>query len=255
MSLSNAKVQLTKNFSVVLLLLALFLSLAGAWSIIRLNRTIVDAVPVAVAKVDIEPHTVITPDMLEMQEIARKLAKKGMLAGIEAAAGKINRTYIPAGTPLYAQQLSLPGDNTLATNLTDHNIPELRAKSIPVDPLFGLNGRVKPGDRVDLIGAMRVPLKGQQTLIAHTFAKNIEVLEIMGDQASMKGIIVAVDPQQAQDMDFVSRNGGTIGISLRPYKSSDTETLPTTPESFVQKFIEAPRGSSSTGVERGGSTD
>jgi len=249
MSLSSAKAQLTKNFSAVLLLLALILSLAGAWSIISINRTIVDAVPVVTAKVEIEPHTVITPDMLEVQEIARKLARKGMMVELNAVSGKINRTFIPAGTPIYTQQLALPGDNTLATNLTEHEIPELRAKSIPVDPLFGLNGRIKPGDRVDLIGAMRVPLKGQQTFIAQTFAKDVEVLEIMGESEDMEGIIVAVDPQQAQDMDFVSRNGGTIGISLRPYISSDTETLPTTPESFVQKFIEAPRENT---IETGG---
>jgi len=191
-----------------------------------------------VAKVDIQPHTKITAEMVDVQQYARGLVKKGMLGKPQGVTGSINRTYIPAGTPIYSQQLAMPGDNTLTTQLSEMNIPEYRAKSLPVDAIFGLNGRLSPGDRVDLIGAMRVPLQGQQTLIAHTFAKNVEIIELMGDPPDMRGIIVAVNPQQAQDMDFVINNGGKVGIALRPYEAADMVTEPTTPESFMAKLFE-----------------
>jgi len=237
MSISAIKIRIAKNSSIVLLLVSVVLAAAAAWSIIKINSTVVSAVPVVVAKVNIEPHTVISTDMLEIQEYAFRLAKKGMFAKTENVVGKVNRTYIPAGTPVYIQQLATAGDNTLTTALSELKNPEYRAKSIPVEPIFGLDGRLKPGDRVDLIGAMRLPLKGQQTVVAQTFAKDVLVLEVMGDGGSMRGIIVAVTPQQAQEMDFVSRNGGHIGISLRPYQSGDTYTVPTTPESFMEKFL------------------
>lgn len=238
MSTVSAVATITKKSSAVLLVLAVALSAIGAYGIVRMNRAMVQSLPVVVAKMDIEPHTKITPDMLEVQEYARGLIRKGMFANPQAVVGRINRSYVPAGTPVYSQQLSLPGDNTLTTQLSEMKRPEYRAKSLPVDAIFGLNGRLKPGDRVDLIGAMRVPYKGQQTLIAHTFAKNVEVIELMGDPANMRGIIVAVNPQQAQDMDFVINNGGKVGIALRPYEATDVVTEPTTPESFMARLIE-----------------
>jgi pilus assembly protein CpaB len=239
LSSTGAIAAITKKSSAVLLVLAVVLSAVGSFGIIRGNRAMVRSLPVVIAKVDIEPHTRITADMLDVQEYARGLIKKGMLSDTQGAADRINRTYIPAGTPVYTQQLALPGDNTLTTQLSEMGKPEFRAKSLPVEPIFGLNGRLKPGDRVDLIGAMRVPLKGQQTLISHTFAKNVEIIELMGDAVNMRGITVAVNPQQAQDMDFVINNGGKVGIALRPYDAADVVTDPTTPESFMAKLFVA----------------
>lgn len=250
MSSVSAVAAITKKSSAVLLVLAVVLSAAGAFGIIRVNRAMVQSLPVVVARVDIQPHTRVTPEMVEVQQYARGLIKKGMLGDPQGAVGRINRTYIPAGTPVYSQQLAMPGDNTLTTQLSEMKRPEYRAKSLPVDAIFGLNGRLSPGDRVDLIGAMRVPLKGQQTLIAHTFAKNVEIIELMGDPANMRGIIVAVTPQQAQDMDFVINNGGKVGIALRPYEAADMVTEPTTPESFMAKLFESSEQSQTTPAQK-----
>lgn len=239
MSTVSTVAAITKKSSAMLLVLAVVLSAAGAFGIIKVNRAMTQSLPVVVTRVDIQPHTKITPEMVEVQQYAQGLIKPGMFGDPQGAVERINRTYIPAGTPIYSQQLALPGDNTLTTQLSEMEKPEYRAKSLPVDAIFGLDGRLSPGDRVDLIGAMRVPLKGQQTLISHTFAKNVEIINLMGDPANMRGIIIAVNAQQAQDMDFVINNGGKVGIALRPYEATDMVTEPTTPESFMAKLFEA----------------
>ena len=236
MSISTA-VTMTRKSSAIMLIFAIVLSAIGSFGLIKLNRTMVGAVPVVVATTDILPHTEINPDMIIVQEYASGLAKKGMLADSSAVAHRITRGYIPAGTPVYTQQLAEPGDNTLTTQLSDLKKPEFRAKSLPVEAIYGLNGRLAPGDRVDLVGAMTAPINGQQTKLAHTFAKNVEILEVIGTAEAMRGIIVAVNSQQTQDMDFVTNNGGKIGIALRPYNATDIVTEPTTPETFMAKLF------------------
>jgi len=220
-----------------MLIFAVLLAAVGAYGLIKMNRAMVGAVPVVVANTHILPHTKITPDMLEVQEYARGLVKSGMIAQKEGAVDKITRGYIPAGTPVYGQQLADPGDNTLTTQLSEMENPLFRAKSLPVEAIYGLNGRLSPGDRVDLTGSMQVPLNGIQTKISHTFAKDVEIMEVIGVGEGMRGIILAVLPQQGQDMDFVVNNGGKIGIKLRPYKAKDTPTEPTTPETFISRYL------------------
>lgn len=237
MSSISTAASITKKSSVVMLMFAVILAAAGSYGLLKLHRAMVGSVPVVVATVNIQPHTQIAPEMLTVHEYAEGLTQKGMFTSPQDAVDKITRGYIPAGTPLYSQQLADPGDNTLTTQLSELQRPDYRGKSLPVEAIVGLNGRISPGDRVDLVGALQAPLKGQQTKIAHTFAKDVEILEVIGVGEAMRGITVAVNPQQAQDMDFVINNGGKIGIALRPYNATDIVTEPTTPETFMAKLF------------------
>lgn len=238
MSTLAVKLTSTRRSAAILLILAVVLSAVGSYYLIKSSRLMVGAVPVVVAKVDIKPHEMIRPEMLEVKEYARGLVVQGMLPAPDPAAGRSTRSYIPAGTPVYMQQLAHPGDNTLASQLTDMGDPMMRFKSVAVDSITGFNGNIYPHDRVDLTGTMKLPLHGQQTLAASTFAKDVEVASVMKDDQGLKGVTFALNPQQAQDLDFVVNNGGKIGLSLRGYDAENVVTEPTTPESFTNMILQ-----------------
>lgn len=239
MSTLAVKLTSTRKSASVLLILAVVLSAVGSYYLIKSSRLMVGAVPVVVAKVDIEPHVKIKPEMLEVKEFARGLVVKGMMPTLQPAIDRSTRSYIPAGTPIYMQQLAHPGDNTLTSQLSDMGNPKMRFKSVQVDSVTGFNGNLYAHDRVDLTGSMKLPLRGQQTLASSTFAKDIEVGAVTkDDQGGLKSITFALTPQQAQDLDFVVNNGGKIGISLRSYDAENVITEPTTPESFTNMILQ-----------------
>lgn len=243
MSTLSVKLAATRKSAAFLLILAVVLSAVGSFYLIKSVRQMVGAVPVVVAKQDLPPHVKITPEMVEVKEFARGLVVKGMLPSPQPAIGRSTRSYIPAGTPLYMQQLAYPGDNTLTSQLTELGNPKMRFKSVQVDSITGFNGNIYPHDRVDLTGTMKLPLRGQQTLATSTFAKDVEVASVAKDKddqgnGSLKSITFALTPYQAQDLDFVINNGGKIGISLRGYDAENVVTEPTTPESFTNMILQ-----------------
>lgn len=251
MSTLAVKLTATRKSAAFLLILAVILSGVGSYYLIKSVRHMVGAVPVVVAKQDIEPHVKITSEMLEVKEYARGLVAKGMMPTLQPAIGRSTRSHIPAGTPVFMQQLSHPGDNTLTTQLSDMGNPKMRFKSVQIDSITGFNGSLYPHDRVDLTGTLKLPLRGQQTLVTSMFAKDVEIAKIsIDDQKALKGITFALTPQQAQELDFVINNGGKIGINLRGYDAENVVTEPTTPESFTNMIMQNQPGPVSIPVDK-----
>jgi len=235
--------------SMIMFFTALILLGAFSFLLVKGSYMMVNAVAYVKAAKTIPPYTKITGDMVEIDYVAVKNAKPGMIKGDVNVTGQITKSEIPAGTPVYLGQLGYKGENTLTAQLTDMAETNQRGKSLPVENLMGLDGDLMVGDRVDVTGSLKLPLQGVQTPVSQTIAEKVMVLGIIRDANSnkMTGIKLAVTKQQGQDIDFVTGNGGKIGLMLCPYDVEDSDAVPTTPETFVTRHMVTANTDNQTG--------
>ena len=200
-----------------------------------------NAVPVVVAAQDIQPFTRITAADVKIDMMPRSAVRHGMFPNVNAVIGKVPNTEIPQGWPVSAQALepNTPG-GILTAQITAEKNPELRAVPLKLDDITSLGGQISPGDRVDVVGAMKLPVNGGSTQpVCRIIARNVKVLNIIkGGNNSIAGVILAMTPQQDQELQF-AQSSGTISLALNPVDADVTaaNTSPTTAYSFVTKML------------------
>lgn len=107
---------------------------------------------VVVAAVDIPENTLITAEMLELRPVATEALLENHLLDVKSAVGMISSGDIYAGEQIISDRLVRTGEagadsNTLAY-LVDNG---MRAITLSVNSVTGLENMLKPGNRVDLI--------------------------------------------------------------------------------------------------------
>ncbi|MTI80043.1 MAG: Flp pilus assembly protein CpaB [Firmicutes bacterium] len=230
--------------STYLLLMTLIAALAAGFLGMQTIEKYTNSLPVLVANTEIPAYTPITENMVTVEKYAKADIKKGMFSNPKAVIGKVVTSKIPANYPLSQDFLAREGDGSiLASNISEFEDPKLRAVPVRVEGINALGGKIMPGDRVDVIGSMKLPIGGIQKPVSQTIGIRVPVLSLMGDQGSPSGVVLALTPQQAQDVGF-AEEAGQIKLSLNPYQSDveAAKTTPTTPESFVQKYITNKKG-------------
>lgn len=214
------------------------------------------AVPVVTMAVDKPAFSKLDTSDLKIIQVSKSAVQSGMFSASQPVVGKFTKTFIPAGTLLSKNMLAedkivkpsadtnntdaVPTENPLALSLTDLKHPELRAYTIPVDQIQGLGGNIVAGDKIDVTGAMKLPLGvgSSEQPVAKIIARGRTVLGIVKNSNQICGVTIAVSPQEAQDIIFALLNG-RVSVGLNPYesnqKASDTQT--TTAQTFIQKYI------------------
>jgi pilus assembly protein CpaB len=109
----------------------------------------VDMAPVVVANVGIPARTVITPDLVRVQQLPAEAVHTQAAQSISQVVGKVVKTDVVADEQVLSSRLFLQrGESGLA-----FMIPEgMRAISVGFGELIGSGGMVTPGDHVDVIG-------------------------------------------------------------------------------------------------------
>lgn len=152
---------------------------------------------------------------------------------LEDYIGSVVRSGIADGEPITALRVVRPGDRGfLAAVLT----PGYRAVTVPVTVSSGIAGFVFPGDHVDLLLTLAVPMTGKATILHHaseTLLTNLRVLAVdqrANDQAKdvvvAKTVTLEVTPKQAETI-AVATDLGQLSLSLRslgkPQPGSDID--------------------------------
>lgn len=203
----------------------------------------VENVTVVVAAQRIPAFESITPDMIEVREIARTAAPQGALTAPEQVIGQLAQVPIEKGQPIVRSQIA---PRTAAQGLT-FVIPDgMRAVTVALDAISGVGGFVYPGDRVDVLTTFK---RGEIT-ITKTILQNVEVLAINNlttrpqprtqqatDQPSrgegeaeapaaeqVKSATLAVSPDEAQAL-ILSAYEGAIHLVLRPREDESVVSL------------------------------
>jgi len=217
--------------------------------------------PVLVAKEDIPAGAMIDPNKLEVKIVPKQYLQPQAATSLDRIAGMLTLTTISKGEQITLSKLSFKqaaGGGGLA-GLTPVG---KRAVTISVDNLASLAGMLKPGDYVDVIAMVPIPVQAPgskqmttQAAVVPLF-QNVLVLAV-GQQtgaapvASEAGgryaapapkeasplITLALSPQEASLIAFVEEQG-KIRLVLRSPADSQTQSIqPTSWESLLQYIM------------------
>ena len=132
-------------FQIILGLIAIAAGLAGAWYGRSTYLESVVTVQLPVPAQDLEPYTLITPDLLTWRDFPRALvAEQGEYATQpEELTGKITTSMLVASLPVPHRRVASPNEFRLAD-------PTLEVLSLPVAPEMAVGGQVQIGDQVNI---------------------------------------------------------------------------------------------------------
>ncbi|MCS5697293.1 Flp pilus assembly protein CpaB [Desulfofundulus thermocisternus] len=230
-----------RSSSFYILAFGILFGLVAAYGAVQIINRATSSVPVVVAATDIQPFTRITEAQLKVEMVPRAAVKHGMYPSVKGVVGRVSKTEIPEGWPIWSGALAqnTPG-SVLTARISEENNPDLRAVPLKLDHISSLGGRIEPGDRVDVVGAMKLPAGGGSAVqpVCRIIAANVKVLDVIRGEKQTEGVILAMTPQQNQEVQF-ALSSGTISLALNPYETNvnAANTSPTTSLSFVTKML------------------
>lgn len=168
---------------------------------------------VLVAKRDIPQGSVIEPEMFESSIVPNKFVQPQAVTSLDRISGMVSVAPISKGEQISLSKLI--NEKKASRNLAGVTPSGKRAISIVVDNIASLSGMVNPGDYVDVLAIIPMPIQGQdgqvtnQTAVIPLF-QNILVLAVgqnTGGLVSSSGRYTKADPSP-------SSSGGNILITL-----------------------------------------
>ena len=192
------------------------------------NREAVPMTSIVIAAQDLEIGTLLSSDNLTLTEWPKSNVPKGAFDNIEAVAGRVAVTKLPAGGPLRAAELADAGSGAGLVALIP---PGRRAMSIKVDEVSGVAGFILPNTYVDVISVNSK--SNQETREAKTILKKIKVLAIAQETTTDKGkakivksVTLELLPKEAETLALHSILGSIHLILRNPLEMLGDETPP-----------------------------
>ena len=174
-------------------------------------------VPLVVAARPVAAETKLSAADLKIRQVPQRLFPAAGLQRVEAAADRICRTPLFPDDPLQAAKLYPLGSDGGMT----FTIPAgKRAVTLAVDEVTGVAGFVKPGNRVDVIGARED--RGNGSARAQVVVQNLPVLAVAQDRDDRNGrqaklvssVTLMATPREAELLTLASEQG-KIRLALR----------------------------------------
>jgi len=205
-----------------------------------------DLIKVVRATTPIERDTLITDNQVEVLQLPAKYVHPDSLQDKESVVGKIAVSDIAAGEEILKQKLLSPSDKT---RRLAYSVPEnKRAVSIPIDSISGVSGFIEPGDRVDIVGTVDIPVQDYQgnekpASFSILVLQDIEVLAVginpdaNGRESSSgdKTLTLAVSTEEAQPLVLASERGRLRLLLRSPIDDSKADLEPYQLEDFLKE--------------------
>ncbi|MEI7904826.1 MAG: Flp pilus assembly protein CpaB [Candidatus Firestonebacteria bacterium] len=164
---------------------------------------------VVTAKSFIPGGATITAGLLKLAEIPEMYIQPGALRSLESAEGLITVAGISENEQLLANKTV-----KIAGRLSEAVPIGFRAACVAVDDISGINGMIRPGDFVDVIGTFEE--SGSRGVFTSTVLQNVRVLALDDDYTGAA-------PAGKRNADFTGVTGrSTASLALEP---SDAEIL------------------------------
>lgn len=179
-----------------------------------------DSVIVVLANQPIPARTKLTKEMLSAKKLPRTYAFRGSIRTFEEAVGKVTTVPLAAGEPILRSVLAMEENKS---GLSFHIPDGMRALTLSVGEVTGLAGRLKVGDRIDILAFFPKDVAGSDKVM--TVLENIPVLALGKESSGSKGdkvynsITLALSPLQAATLSL-AREVGKIQVLLRPAHES-----------------------------------
>lgn len=229
-----------RSGGMMILAASIVAGLVAALLAVGFLRGVAGTQAVLVANQEIQAFVPLSPTMFSVQQMPAAAVPADAVIDPGALTGRYARTMLLPGTVVRAGHLStVPGDaGPLSARLSETGQPHTRALAIPVDDTTAVGGTIRPGDKVDVIAAVRIERsQGPSTTFSKMIARGLPVLYRTEPNGSSRGtVVVQVTPQQAEEIAY-AQLAGTIYLATVPYRSEvETEATPgVTPESFIQR--------------------
>jgi pilus assembly protein CpaB len=189
--------------------------------------------PVVVAAKDLTYGTKLAKEHLKVVDYPLESLPKGFYAEIDSVQDQSTKVFLMEGEPVLASKLSMIGGG-LSLRIPD----EMRAISLSVNEITGVNGFILPGDRVDVLVTVD-NAKGSNVAVTKTILQNVEVLASgsrtetkRNHQITVQTVTLLVEPKGAEDLalglyqgqvQLVLRNPADMLVAER--RSTDTKAV------------------------------
>ncbi|MDD5771759.1 MAG: Flp pilus assembly protein CpaB [Candidatus Omnitrophica bacterium] len=210
---------------------------------------------VLVAKQDIPSGSAIEANMLESSIVPNQFIQPQAATSVDRVLGMITLAPISKGEQVSLSKLSKARRESGGSSLASNTPAGKRAITIAVDNLSALSGMIRPGDYVDVIATLQVPVQGADGQITGQVAvvplfQNVLVLAVgqntgfnsgatsrYSDKEASSGsaglITLALGSQEANLIAFVQEQG-KIRLTLR--SPADASVEPVVPASWETLF-------------------
>lgn len=176
-------------------------------------------VTVAIAKEKIPGRQKVTEQMVEFKDIPSNYVNPDAITDKKQVINQVANSDV------------FPGEQILRSNIISSNDPSgevammiepgRRAATLAVDPVAGVSGVLKAGDRIDAVVVVDLPDQNKTT-IASTFIQNIRILSVshgLGNDGnngtpSSQLITLSLSPAEAQQLALATAKGN-VRLLLR----------------------------------------
>jgi pilus assembly protein CpaB len=222
----------------------------------KMEKMQADQVPILVATKDIPKGTTIDKDSVGVAIVPTQHVQPQVATSLDRVSGMIAAVPISRGEQITLNKLMQARETTSSGSLAMATPVGKRAVTISVDNISAVGGMIRPGDYVDVVAMISVPVttpegkQASQAAVVPLF-QNTLVLAIGQEtssqpQASADGrykkeekkgespaITLALSPQETNLLAFVQEQG-RIRLSLR--SPSDAKIEPMQPASWDSLF-------------------
>ena len=234
----------------ILLIFGVFLAIVAFGGALLVGRTSGGSVsvggsknvPAVVATKDIPASTVITADMVTVQQFSSDQAPPYAFRAKDLVVGKFAAIPIHSGSAIVDYDVVSDVSGVPAAKQAFLPIPAgMVAMQIPTGELVGVGGYIQPDDRIDVIVSYQ-PTGAPQPLTKTSFT-NLHVIRVgPAGGANTRGITssltVIVTLKQAEDLKWAldSTNYKFVLKSFKDYDVPDPDTSATSMNSFSSTY-------------------
>lgn len=224
----------------VLALLAALLTALGVFFFARsLGRPAAEPEQqVIVAAADIAENTVVRPDMVKKASLPVRAVLPQSVKDESLVVGKMLNVGVVSGQQILSGQLASTGSvggRTLAYSVK----PGMRAVTVGVDSITGLDGMIQPGDTIDLVAQLKNPQGASsavtpasvlllQGITVLATDQNMTGKTVSGGTAAYKTLTLQVTPEQAVKLCYIEDNASLRAILRSPLDHAQTTVPPIT---------------------------
>ncbi len=199
------------------------------------EKPVVLPVQVIVPVETINKDALLTTQMVETRIVPQGQAPADAVRDLNTIQGNIALEELPAGQPIIRKQIS---EHNGPLGLAYVVPPGMRAVTVALDPIIGVAGFLKPGDRVDVVVTFKIADK----VITRTVLQNVQLLALgettilsrergVGEEEGAEpkaetqpNATLSVTPKDAQRL-IISDGQGTIRLALRRRGETEYQAL------------------------------
>lgn len=203
-----------------------------------------------VAKKDIPSGVALEENMLQEQTIRKDLLQPSAATSTARVLEMVTLAPISKGEQVQMNKLSVSGREI---SLSSKIPKDKRALTIPVDNISSVGGMIRPGDHVDILGVIPMPVmtaEGKQVTQMSTMPlfQDILVLAVgqeytttpgaeKGERKASANITLALAPEEANLVAFVQEQGKIRLVLRSPQDVSKQPPVPATWETVLRTVM------------------